>query len=336
MADDRFATFFRAGAILLSAASAVGLQTIVIIHRFRYHSALLVVSKGRFRCNSARLLLSRHTTASVQPAQLLCPGSRRCRRSAKLVIQPLLPCTSALLQTPYHGKHGACSDHCGSYEHCKHLVHYHAVYAEPEPAKAEKKLLQISGCLLRRDYEATDNSRLLNGSNGLKHSQILEQQSYQSDRSTGGRFSQRREDPLNRPQIALPSTLVLHQNEKHYKQPRLYKISFPVKLLPGSFSILGVEPNQLYFITLQSSLAVVLNLRPRYYSCNAGVLLDTTGCVRLSNSSNSQACFSHLNLHLANSNHSSLLVTSSQLSIYGHLQNRFLHRATLEGHSNFG
>ncbi|EMP32547.1 Integrator complex subunit 9 [Chelonia mydas] len=36
-----------------------------------------------------------------------------------------------------------------------------------------------------------------------------------SDCSTGGRFSGSSEDLLNRPQIVLPSTLVLHRNEKH-------------------------------------------------------------------------------------------------------------------------
>ncbi|EMP29984.1 hypothetical protein UY3_12908 [Chelonia mydas] len=45
-------------------------------------------------------------------------------------------CNSALLQMPHHGKHGACSDYHDSYEHCKHLAHYPAVCAEPEPAKA--------------------------------------------------------------------------------------------------------------------------------------------------------------------------------------------------------
>uniref|UniRef100_A0A8C0G876 Thrombospondin-like N-terminal domain-containing protein n=1 Tax=Chelonoidis abingdonii TaxID=106734 RepID=A0A8C0G876_CHEAB len=35
----------------------------------------------------------------------------------------------------YHGKHGARSDHRHNYEHCKHHMHYPAVYAEPEPAK---------------------------------------------------------------------------------------------------------------------------------------------------------------------------------------------------------
>ncbi|EMP36876.1 hypothetical protein UY3_05960 [Chelonia mydas] len=122
-ADNRFVPFFRADAILVSAESAVERLTIgierplplplcspgamkstshvlymtVVIHDFRYHSALLLVSlvlymtavTCRFRCNSAQLLLSRHTMASVQPAQRLCPGSRRC--SAKLVIQSPLP-----------------------------------------------------------------------------------------------------------------------------------------------------------------------------------------------------------------------------------------------------
>ncbi|EMP23882.1 Putative protein C2orf73 like protein [Chelonia mydas] len=45
-------------------------------------------------------------------------------------------------KTPYHGKHGACSDHRDSYEHCKHHACYPAVYAEPEPAKAGEEQWQ--------------------------------------------------------------------------------------------------------------------------------------------------------------------------------------------------
>ncbi|EMP38723.1 hypothetical protein UY3_04042 [Chelonia mydas] len=46
-----------------------------------------------------------------------------------------------LSETPYHGKHGARSDHFGSFEHCKHHAHYPAVYAEPEPAKAGQEVM---------------------------------------------------------------------------------------------------------------------------------------------------------------------------------------------------
>ncbi|EMP38565.1 hypothetical protein UY3_04209 [Chelonia mydas] len=169
-ADNLFKLFFRAGAILLSADGAVELLTIVIErplllplcspalaadgavgrknwssdHRFHCHSALLVVSQvlymsiiiGRFRCNSALLLLSRHTTASVQPLSCCVLAADGAVGLQNWSSNHRFPCNSALLQTPYHGKHGAHSYHHGSYEHCKHLVHYHAVYAESEPAKA--------------------------------------------------------------------------------------------------------------------------------------------------------------------------------------------------------
>ncbi|EMP25874.1 hypothetical protein UY3_17047 [Chelonia mydas] len=108
-ANNRFAAFFCESAILVSADGAVGLLTVVIEpplplplcspalvsianfsmlslmgSHFRCNSALLVVSQGRFRCNSARLVLSHHNTASVQPAQLLCPGSRRRHTTASM------------------------------------------------------------------------------------------------------------------------------------------------------------------------------------------------------------------------------------------------------------
>ncbi|EMP32561.1 hypothetical protein UY3_10305 [Chelonia mydas] len=42
------------------------------------------------------------------------------------------------------------------------------------------------------------------------------------DRSTRGRFSGSSEDPLNGPPITLPSTLVLHRNEKHKMQQKQF------------------------------------------------------------------------------------------------------------------
>ncbi|CAM4570447.1 unnamed protein product [Caretta caretta] len=42
------------------------------------------------------------------------------------------------VQTPYHGKHGARSDHFGNQEHIKHHAHYPAVYAAPGPGKAKR------------------------------------------------------------------------------------------------------------------------------------------------------------------------------------------------------
>ncbi|EMP31037.1 hypothetical protein UY3_11824 [Chelonia mydas] len=66
------------GATLLSADGAVGLQTVVIeCYESTLQVLFMTIIIRRFHCNSAQLLLSRYTMASMQPTQLLCPGSRR-------------------------------------------------------------------------------------------------------------------------------------------------------------------------------------------------------------------------------------------------------------------
>ncbi|EMP33284.1 Regulator of telomere elongation helicase 1 [Chelonia mydas] len=57
------------------------------------------------------------------------------------VVSHRFRCNSALLQTPYHGKHAARSDHRSSYEHSKHLAHYPAVCSELEPTKPGKEIM---------------------------------------------------------------------------------------------------------------------------------------------------------------------------------------------------
>ncbi|EMP29847.1 hypothetical protein UY3_13036 [Chelonia mydas] len=169
-ANNRFALFFHADTILLSADCAVGFAN----HSHQTTSAATLLScscldskflhvgchrlplqfcspestsqvvSHRFRCSSAFLLSYRnHTTASMQPAQLTDTAAvvsfvllaADCAVGLLTIIIHRFCGNSALLQTPYHGKHGAHSDHRRSYEHCKHLAHYHAVCSEPEPAK---------------------------------------------------------------------------------------------------------------------------------------------------------------------------------------------------------
>ncbi|EMP35687.1 hypothetical protein UY3_07133 [Chelonia mydas] len=75
-----------------------------------------------------------HTMTSMEPTQITAAVMSIVNISH--IIMQYMQNQNLQKQMPYHDKHGAHSDHCGSHEHCKHLTHYHAVYAEPEPAKA--------------------------------------------------------------------------------------------------------------------------------------------------------------------------------------------------------